>query len=119
MNTTSNSARRPTPRWRIITGVILLILIGVTLYMLPTLRAYSQTGASYAARVACSCRYLGGRDLSDCKKDLEPGMEVVWLSEDEGKQRVNASVPLLADESAEFRPGYGCVLMTEKDREAD
>ena len=71
---------------------------------------YTTTGAAFGARTACSCRYIAGRDLGDCKKDFEPGMEPVFLSDDEEEKSVTAYVPLLASETATYREGYGCVL---------
>lgn len=71
---------------------------------------YSTTAASVAAHGACSCRYIGGRSLGDCKKDFEPGMELVFVSEDEGDRSVTARVPLLASQTARYSPGKGCVL---------
>lgn len=97
---------------------IAVIVLCVIAYLYPSLRAYSQTGAAYSARVVCSCRYIGGRELGDCEKDLEPGMEVVSLSEAADAKRIDATVPLMAAESAEYRQGWGCVLMTPKERDA-
>ena len=97
--------------------VLAIIALAVIAWLWPSLRAYSQTGAAYSARVVCSCRYIGGRELGDCEKDLEPGMEVVSLSEAADAKRIDATVPLMAAESAEYRDGWGCVLMTPKERE--
>lgn len=102
-------------RW-VLLGLGVLLVAGL-IYAWPMMRAYSQTGAAYSARVVCSCRYIGGRALGDCEKDLEPGMEIVSLSEAADTKRIDATVPFMADESAEYREGYGCVLMTEKERE--
>jgi hypothetical protein len=107
---------RNTVKWVLL--VLAVLIVAALIYAWPTLRAYSQTGAAYSARVVCSCRYIGGRDLTDCEKDLEPGMEVVSLSEAANAKRIDATVPLMARETAEFREGFGCVLMTEKEREA-
>lgn len=74
------------------------------------LTGYASTGAAYGARVACSCRYLGGRSLSDCRKDFEPGMELVMLSEDPAAKSVTARFPLLASETAHYHKGEGCRL---------
>lgn len=97
--------------------VLAVIAAAAIAYLWPSLRAYSQTGAAYSARVVCSCRYIGGRELGDCEKDLEPGMEIVSLSEASDAKRIDATVPLMADESAEYRQGYGCVLMRPRERE--
>ena len=67
-------------------------------------------GTAYGARVACSCRFVGGRDLGDCRKDFEPGMSMVTLSENDQAKSVTASVPLLASQTATYREGFGCVL---------
>ena len=108
--------RRGTLKWVLLALAALLVI--AIIYALPAMRAYSQTGAAYSARVVCSCRYIGGRALGDCEKDLEPGMEIVSLSEAADAKRIDATVPLLASESAEYRAGWGCVMMTAKEREA-
>ena len=60
--------------------------------------------------MACSCSYVGGRDLSDCKKDFEPGMALVMVSEDEDARSVTARFPFLSSQTATYREGAGCVL---------
>lgn len=74
------------------------------------LHATALTGAAYGARVGCSCRFVAGRPLGDCRKDFEPGMGLVMLSEDVATKSVTARVPLLAAQAATLREGYGCVL---------
>lgn len=74
------------------------------------LRRTGATGTAYAARVACSCRFVAGRSLGDCGKDLLEGMEMVRLSEDPAARSVTASIPLLAEDTAAYREGYGCRL---------
>jgi len=75
-----------------------------------TIRGYAGIGAAYGARVACSCRFEGGRDLSDCRKDFEPGMELIMLSEDKDAKSVTARFPLLSSETAFYAEGEGCRL---------
>jgi hypothetical protein len=67
-----------------------------------------ELGVGYGARVACGCRYIGNRPLSDCAKDFEPGMEAIRLSDDPATKTVTASVPLLVSRSATFDPVLGC-----------
>lgn len=88
----------------------LAMVVGLLIWFWGPLNAYARTGAAFGARVACSCRFVGGRDLSDCKKDFEPGMELVMLSEDAAAKSVTATFPLLASEKASYRPGFGCQL---------
>jgi hypothetical protein len=87
------------------------VLLGAMgwLYREPV-AGYTSTGAAFGARTACSCRYIAGRSLEDCKKDFEPGMELVFLSDDEEARSVTAYVPLLASDTARYREGFGCVL---------
>lgn len=91
-------------------GLGLALVAGLLVWFWGPLNAYARTGAAVGARVACSCRYVGGRELGDCKKDFEPGMELVMLSEDAEAKSVTASFPLLASETATYRPGLGCQL---------
>lgn len=103
------SGRRPHRARKAI--VIAAILAAVLLAAFwSTVRGYAVAGASVGARVACSCRYVGGRQLSDCRKDFEPGMSMVVLSEDTEAKSVTARVPLLSRETATFREGEGCAL---------
>ncbi|MFM5924271.1 MAG: hypothetical protein ACKOPG_08815 [Novosphingobium sp.] len=88
-----------------------LALIGVVLAVFwKPLHGYAMTGTAYGARVACSCRYVGGRELADCKKDFEPGMELVSLTEDAQAKSVTAHFPLIASQTATYRDGPGCQL---------
>lgn len=95
--------------WRWLAFGLALIAVLLAVFWTP-LNGYAQVGAAYGARVACSCRFLGGRALSDCRKDFEPGMELVMLSEDTKAKSVTASFPLLASETARLNKGEGCRL---------
>ncbi len=71
---------------------------------------YAEVGTSYAARVACSCRFVAGRPLGDCEKDKLGGMELVTLVEDVDAKTITARFPLVTANKATYREGYGCVL---------
>ncbi len=86
-----------------------LIAVLATVFLSPV-RSYATTGASYGARVACSCRFVGGRSLSDCRKDFESGMALVTLSEDVEARSVTARFAMITSETATYREGWGCVL---------
>ncbi len=103
---------RPAPRRRtikLLALVGLLLLLALAWFWGP-LNGYARIGAAYGARVACSCRFEGGRTLGDCRKDFEPGMEAIMLSEDAKAKSVTARFPLLARETAVYREGEGCRL---------
>ncbi|MEY3986548.1 MAG: hypothetical protein RLZ59_1993 [Pseudomonadota bacterium] len=94
--------------------VVLLLIAALALLLIGGgIFAYRQKpllelGVGYGARVACGCRYIGNRSLADCKKDFEPGMELIQLSEDTATKSVRASVPLIASRTARYDPLLGC-----------
>ena len=90
--------------------LVAIVAVAALAWFWHPLNSYAETGTSYGARVACSCRYVEGRALGECRKDFEPGMELVRLSEDEAARSVTATLPLLAYQTATFREGEGCVL---------
>jgi hypothetical protein len=94
---------------RALLAVVVLAGAAAWAYREP-IDGYARTGAAFGARTACSCRYVAGRSLDDCKKDFEPGMEVVFLSDDEAARSVTAYVPLIASETARYSEGPGCLL---------
>ena len=117
---TANPAANPaTPPARrrsrriLLLGLGLIGLLGLVFW--GPIASYAVTGSAYGARVACSCRFAGGRSLSDCKKDLEAGMELVTLSEDAQAKSVTARFALLSPQTATFREGEGCVLEKWRD----
>jgi hypothetical protein len=92
--------------------IVLVLAIFAALawtYRAP-ITGYSGVSTAYAARVACSCRFVGGRSLEDCGKDKLAGMELVTLSEDLEAKSVTARFPLISSTTASYREGYGCVL---------
>ena len=95
-------------------GSVLLILlfVGALAFWFygDRLTGPAQAATGFGAKVACSCRHVGGRDLGSCKDDFVPGMELVFLSEDEEEQSVTAYVPLFASDTARYHEGFGCML---------
>ena len=99
-------------RWLAWAGLALLALGA---WFWRPIHAYAVTGASFGAHIGCSCRFIGGRDLSGCRKDFEPGMQFVTLSEDAEARSVTARFLMLSSQTATFREGEGCVLERWKD----
>jgi hypothetical protein len=87
---------------------LVILILGLGWWVLETRRPQLELGVGYAARVACGCRYIGNRSLGDCRKDFEPGMEPIQLSEDAATKTVTASVPLVASRSVRYDPVLGC-----------
>ena len=102
-----NAARR-TPRkpWR----WLLLLAAALLAWFWTPINGYAVTGAAFGARVGCSCHFVGGRSIADCRKDFEPGMALIMLSVDADDKSVTACFPLLASQTATLRDGAGCVL---------
>jgi hypothetical protein len=116
---TGKSQSAPTNRWRNAkwsAAIVVAIFAVWLIYSWGSLRANAEVATGYAARVGCSCHFIGKRDLKSCATDLEPGMEMVTMSLDPEKPVLHASVPLLAERSAEFREGWGCVMLDKKDQ---
>jgi hypothetical protein len=97
-------------RWPTALFVLLVLAAGLFLWFRTPITGYAQVSSAYAARVACSCRFVAGRTLEDCAKDKLAGMELVSLSEDEEDKSVTARFLLVASDTARLRDGYGCVL---------
>ncbi|MGB3712574.1 MAG: hypothetical protein WA985_12900 [Erythrobacter sp.] len=112
MATTKHRTRR-SPRSRMMLWFLaaaILALVALAWFNRTPLLGYADAGTSYAARVACSCRFVGGRSLEDCEKDKLSGMELVSLSDDVEARSVTARFPLVTSTTATYREGYGCVL---------
>lgn len=103
----STQPRRRRMRWALLT---VAVLVGAGVFVWPQLHGYAITGTAYGARVACSCRFVGGRAIGDCRKDFESGMGMITLSEDPAARSVTARFPLIARQTATYRDGWGCVL---------
>ena len=99
--------RRRSLRLVLLAGLVALFAL---VWFWRPLNAYARLGASYGAHLGCSCRFVQGRGLADCRKDFEPGMGLVMLSEDRQLRSVTARFPLLSSQTATFREGQGCVL---------
>jgi len=107
---------KPPRRWvrRALFWAVLLAVVALAWFWKP-LSESALLGASYGARLGCPCRYVAGRELSDCRRDFEPGMGLVMLSEDAEAKSVTAWVPLLASQTATYSEGRGCVLQKWED----
>jgi hypothetical protein len=98
----------------LVAGLFLILLV----YNFSSIQAQARLGASYAAHLGCSCRYIGERPLESCYSDFEPGMDLVSLVDDPENKRVTASVPLLVHAAAEYRGDFGCQQLNAKELDA-
>ena len=102
----------------ILVMLVIALVIAIILYNFSTFKGNAQLSASYASHIICSCRYIQGRDLEDCKKDFEPGMELVALSDDPENKRLNASILFLSEAVAEYRSNFGCIQLSQTEIDA-
>ncbi len=101
-------ARRSRRAWLAL--ALLAGLAGAVAWLWTPAWNYARTGTAYGARVACACRYIGGRSLTDCHKDMEGAVGWVSLSEDPGARSVTARYGPFAAQTATLREGWGCQL---------
>ncbi len=113
----SPAGRQPPRRRRLhrIGWLMLALALGALVWWWQPLHDAARTGTSFGARVGCSCHFVGGRPLGDCRKDFEPGMDLVMLSANPAAKSVTATFPLLASQTATYREGSGCVLEPWRD----
>ncbi len=105
------NSRPRKPRRRVLWIVLVLAAMAAAAWWFRApIAGYSGVSTAYAARVGCSCRFVGGRDLEDCAKDKLAGMELVTLAENAEARSVTARFPLISSTTATYREGYGCVL---------
>ncbi len=103
-------------KWRMALWALGLILIAAVAWIalnLADLRGQAKLATAYGAHIACSCRYIAGRELGNCSKDFEPGMEMVSITDDPARKRITASIPILASATAERRGTTGCVVLND------
>jgi len=91
-------------------ALVLVFGVGLLAWNWRSINAMADLDASYGARMACSCRYVSGRSLSDCRNDLEQRLGLTLLREDDEERSVTAYVPLLSSQTASFSEGNGCML---------
>ena len=107
----ASTVSRGRTRWALWLLAITAMLVGGAAWALrEPISGYGSIASAYSARVGCSCRFVAGRSLKDCAKDKLAGMELVTLRDDPETKSVTARFPLVAQATATYREGYGCVL---------
>ena len=118
--TSPATPKAPVSRWRMARNIALGVLAVIVLLLVwnwSSIKGQARVGAAYGAHIACSCRYVEGRDMRACETDKEAGMGMVSFSDDPENKRVTASVPFLAEAVAERRGAFGCVQLNDAEIE--
>ncbi len=111
-NTGQAARRRGWKSWTLLATVA----AGAALFwQWDDLSGQASAATAFGAKSACSCHYIGGRDLDSCQGDFVPGMAAVFVSQDADEQSVTATVPLVSSDTAHFHEGFGCVLDSWED----
>jgi hypothetical protein len=119
--TSTQTAKPPRSKLKVARNIafaVLALMLLLLVWNWGSIKGQAKVGAAYGAHIACSCRYIEGRDMPSCETDMEPGMEIVSLSDDPGNKRVTASVLFLAKAVAERRGTNGCIQLNEKEIDA-
>jgi hypothetical protein len=97
--------------------LLLALVVGVALaaWFWSGMRSTALARASYAAEAGCLCRYAAGREMASCTGDAGVKQGWVGLHDDGTRRSVTASVPLLAQQTAQWSTEGGCVLEPWRD----
>lgn len=109
------ASSQPRRIWLRLGAWVVVLSMGLLIWFWKPLSGNAEAASSVAARVACSCRFVAGRDLKSCGTDFEPGMSLVMLSENSEARSITARYAFFAPQTATWRDGEGCVLETWKD----
>jgi hypothetical protein len=90
-------------------AAIALVGTGAAVY-LPGMVQRSRMGAGYVAKQLCSCAFVAGRALEECRADLAESAERVRAELLPAERAVRAWVPLLAERIARYTGETGCTL---------
>lgn len=99
-------------RKKILLGILLLVMIALA-YNLPYYYKYAQIGAAYNAKMACSCVFVSGRELSSVEREDLYAIPFGTQTVDRKAQTVTSSLFGLVSKTAQYRPGLGCTLLNE------
>ena len=70
----------------------------------------ASVGAAAMAKVTCSCVFIDGRSLEDCRADDPPGFESIQVVVDQSEKTATGSVFALIKSRAKFNEQFGCTL---------
>jgi hypothetical protein len=90
-------------------AVAMIFGLGWFRFYLPTRHAV-DIGAAMLAKQVCSCVFVAGRDVADCRADQFASMDRIQLEVRHDEGRVRAWVPAFGERSATFREDFGCSL---------
>jgi hypothetical protein len=96
-------------RRHIVIAVTVAVLAALGWFASNTLTS-ADVGAAAMAKVSCSCVFVEGRNVDECRKDSPPGFDGVAVSVDPAKMSVTGSVLGIVHRTATYSADYGCTL---------
>jgi hypothetical protein len=93
-------------------GILILCAL-IMVWKWSDWRASAQAGSAYAARLTCSCRFVEHRSAKSCARDVDEDAGAVTITEDTQAKRITGSVPLLGKASAQYKEGFGCLMLPQ------
>lgn len=89
--------------------VVVLLGLAFLGWYVPTRKAV-DVGAAMLAKQVCSCIYLAGRSLEECRADQFETMDPIMVEALREVGRVRAWIPGFGERTALYREGLGCNL---------
>lgn len=92
-------------------GLILILLAAFYFYLFPRLTILN----GFSAKIACSCKYIGGRDLAEIKKNVLYHSLLPYTSvlDDVKNYSVTSSFFGMKPKTAVYKKGAGCILVND------
>ena len=88
--------------------VVVLVIVGGTLFFGRDTWATAKIGTVYVAKQTCSCLFVAGRPMDSCRTDYDPAaLKPLTVATTQHSVEVSALRGLVSAR-AEFEPGFGC-----------
>lgn len=93
----------------LIGGAVGVALLGAGAFAAREPAQLAYLGTAYAAKVTCSCLFVSGRNLDNCKTDYDPNVAGLFAWE-VGKEDVTVRALGVFSSHARYEEGFGCTL---------
>lgn len=97
-------------RWFVLLVLLVVVFLAAFIWARPLL----NIGTGYAAKHACSCHFLQGRDLDEISKHDLNFSVLGMMNLSKSEREVRAGFFGLTERRAVFRPGVGCTLINDE-----
>jgi hypothetical protein len=98
----------------VVFAVVALIVAAFWQVWLKDQVAYARIATAYGAKMACSCRFVAGREMASCRRDFTQDLSMFTFEEtqtDAGRGLRVSVFSGLVSGHATHTPGRGCTLV--------